>query len=51
MDQVLCDIVDMSSYHMLLGRIWHYDYRDMHDCVKNLITIEKGGRKNSPISL
>ena len=51
MDQVLCDIVDISSCHILLGRPWKYDCRVVHDCVKNVCTIEKGGRDFSLISL
>ena len=48
---MLCDIVDMSSCHILLGKPWKYDCRVVHDCVKNVTTIEKGGRKHSLISL
>ena len=35
-DQVLCDVVDMSSCHILLGRPRQYDCRAVHDCVKNV---------------
>ena len=48
---MLCDIVDMSSYEILLGRPWKYDFRVVHDYVKNVFTIEKGGMKNSLIPL
>ena len=50
-DQVLCDIVDMNSCHVLLGRPWQYDCRAVHDCVRNVFNIEKGGRNFSPIPL
>ncbi len=50
-DQVLCDIVDMKNFHLLLGRHWKYDCRVVYDCIKNLFTIEKGGRKHSLILL
>ena len=50
-DQVLCDIVDMNSCHVLLGRPWQYDCRAMHDYFRNVFTIEKGGRKFSLIHL
>ena len=50
-DQVLCDIKDMNSCHVLLGRPWQYDCRVVHDCVKNVFTIEKGGKKFSLIPL
>ena len=48
-DQVLCNIVDMNSWHVLLGRPWQYDCRVVHDCVRNVFTIEKGCRKFSLI--
>lgn len=44
---MLCDIVVMNSCHLLLGRPWLYDYRIMNDCVKNVYTIVKVGRKDS----
>lgn len=50
-DQMLCDIVDMSSCHILLNRPWQYDCRAMHDCVKNVFTIVKDGRKHSLMPL
>ena len=50
-DQVLCDIVDMNSCHILLGRPWQCNCRAVHDCFKNVFTIEKSGRKNSLIPL
>lgn len=50
-DQFLCDIVDISSCHILLIRLWQYDCRGIHDCVINVITIEKGSRKYSLIPL
>ena len=48
---MLCDIVDMNSCHILLGRPWQYDCGAMHDCVKNVITIVKDGRKHSLMPL
>ena len=50
-DQVLRDIVDMNSCHMLLGRPWQYDCKAMHDYVKNVITIIKDDRKHALIPL
>ena len=44
-DQMLCDIVDISSCHMLLGRPWQYDSRAMYDSVKNVFIVEKDGKK------
>ena len=48
---MLCDIVDMNSFHMLLGRLVQYDCRAMHDCVKNVITIVKDGKKHALMPL
>ena len=44
MDQGFCDIVDMNNFHAFLGISWDYDCRVVFDCVKNVFTIEKGGR-------
>ena len=48
---MLCDIVDMNSCHVLLSRPWQYDCKVVHDCVKNVFTIEKGSKKSSFIPL
>ena len=48
---MLCYIVDMNSFHMLLGRPWQHDSRAMHDCVKNVITIVKDGKKHALMPL
>ena len=48
---MLCDIMDMNSCHIFLGRPWKYVCRDMYDCVNNVFTVEKGGIKFSLISL
>ena len=50
-DQVLCDIVDMKSCHVFLGRPWQNDCRIVHDCVKNVFNFVKGGKKHSFIPL
>lgn len=44
-DNILCDVVSMSSYHVLLGRPWKFDREAIYDYRINLITIEKGGQK------
>ena len=48
---MLCDIIDMNSCDVLLGRPWQYDCRVVHDCVRNVFTIKKGGKKFSLIPL
>ena len=48
---MLCDIVDMNSCHVLLGRPWQYDCKEVYECFKNVFTIEKGGKKFSLIPL
>jgi hypothetical protein len=34
-DDVLCDVVPMHACHLLLGRLWQYDQRAMHDGFTN----------------
>ena len=48
---MLCDIVEMNNCHLLLGIPWQYDCKVVHDCVKNVFTVEKGGWKFSLIPL
>ena len=48
---MLCDIVDMNSCHMLLGRPWQYVCGAMHGFFKNVITIVKDGRKHALMPL
>ena len=51
MDQVLCNIVDVSSCQILLGRPWQYDCRVVYNCVKNVFIVEKGGMNFSLVPL
>ncbi|XP_070011764.1 uncharacterized protein [Nicotiana sylvestris] len=44
-DEVLCDIVPMQACHILLGRPWQFDRKEMHDGYKNRYSFEKDGRK------
>jgi len=30
-EKVLCDIMQMDTYHVLLGRLWQYDRRVNYD--------------------
>ena len=48
---MLCDFVNMKNCHVLLGRPWQCDCRVVPDCLKNVFTIEKGGRNFSLIPL
>ena len=48
---MLCDILDLNNCHVFLGRHWQYNCRAIHDCVRNVFTIEKDGRKFSLIPL
>ena len=37
----------MNSFHGFLGRPWQHDCSVVHDCVKNVFIVEKGGKKFS----
>ncbi|KAF9665304.1 hypothetical protein SADUNF_Sadunf16G0108800 [Salix dunnii] len=43
-DEVLCDMALMKANHILLGRPWQYDRKEVHDKVKNRYTIVKDGK-------
>jgi len=40
-DEVLCDIVHMHAGHILLGRLWQYDRRVIHDGFRNRYSFVK----------
>ena len=48
---MLCDIVDMGNCHILLGRPWQHDCRDMHNFVKNVFVVVKGDMNFSLLPL
>ena len=43
-DKVLCDVVEMDSSHILLGRPWKFDVDATHHCRKNTYSITKDGK-------
>ena len=45
------NILDMNGCHVFLGRPWQYDCRVVHDCVRNVFIVEKGGREFSLVPL
>ena len=42
-DRVLCDVAEMDTCHLLLGRLWQYDVCAKHDGKTNIYTITKDG--------
>lgn len=44
-DSILCDVMDMSCGHLILGRPWQYSRRIIHDGYQNTYVVHKGGRK------
>jgi hypothetical protein len=44
LDEVLCDVVPMHASHILLGRLWQYDRRVIHDGFKNIYSFVKWGK-------
>ncbi|XP_026399202.1 uncharacterized protein LOC113295057 [Papaver somniferum] len=42
-DSVLCDVIDMSSSHLLLGRPWKYDTQAVHNYFDNTYTFHHQG--------
>ncbi|XP_026435080.1 uncharacterized protein LOC113332781 [Papaver somniferum] len=43
-ESVLCDVIDMTATHLLLGRPWQYDVREVHKCFENTYTFYKYGK-------
>jgi len=44
-DEVLCDIVRMNNYHILLGRLWHFERQAIHKGLSNKITLYQKKKK------
>lgn len=42
-DEIWCDVVNMDSCHVLLGRPWQFDRKTKHDGFKNTYTFERDG--------
>lgn len=45
-DEMLCDIILMDGCHILLGKPWQYDRKDLHDGYNNVYTIIKDGKRH-----
>lgn len=43
--QVWCDVVSKNACHLLLGHLWQYDRRVIHDGYKNTYSFVKSGTK------
>ena len=48
---MLCDVLDMSACHILLGRPWQYDKRVKHDGFTNIYTLRHEGKLKDLIPL
>ena len=44
-DEVLCDVVPMEATHILLGRPWKFDRKNLHDGLTNKISFTFHGHK------
>ncbi|XP_026429996.1 uncharacterized protein LOC113326491 [Papaver somniferum] len=44
-ESVLCDVIDMTATHLLLGRPWKYDVGEVHNCFENTYTFYKDGKR------
>jgi hypothetical protein len=48
---VLCDVVLMQASYLLLGGLWQYDRRAIHDGVTNMYSFEMNVRPITLVSL
>jgi hypothetical protein len=44
-DVVLCDVVEMDSCHMILGRPWQFDVDAQHKVRENIYVFFRNGQK------
>ena len=45
-DKILCDLMPMDVFHILLGRLWQFDKKVIHDARSNCHSFEKNGIRN-----
>lgn len=50
-DVILCDVMPMDVCHVLLGRLWKFDQKFIHDGRRNTYTLEKDGTKYTLLPL
>ena len=50
-DKVMCDVLNMSACHLLLGRPWQYDSKTTHDGFANIYTVRHKGKLKDLIPL
>ena len=50
-DVILCDVMSMDVCHILLGRLWQFDWKAIHDGRRNTYTLEKDGNKKTLLPL
>ncbi|CAO2817428.1 unnamed protein product [Amaranthus hypochondriacus] len=50
-DKVLCDVLEMSACHVLLGRPWQYDRKSIHNGYTNTYTVRHEGKLKDLIPL
>lgn len=43
-DKVLCDVLDMTACHVLLGRPWQHDKKTIHNGYTNVYTLRHEGK-------
>ncbi|XP_040948645.1 uncharacterized protein [Gossypium hirsutum] len=46
-DELLCNVVPMHAGHLLLGRLWQFDHRVMHDGYSNCYSFKHIGRNEN----
>ena len=50
-DIVLCDVLEMSACHVLLGRPWQYDRKSVHNGFTNIYTVKHEGKLKDLVPL
>jgi len=44
-DEMWCDIIPMDAYHILLGRLWLFDWEVIHNGYLSAYSFSKEGKK------
>jgi hypothetical protein len=46
-DEVLCDIIPMEFCHIVLGRLWKYEKKSIHDGRRNTYSLKNNGNEHT----
>lgn len=50
-DELICNVIPMDAFHVLLGRTWQFEKRQIHDGRNNTYIFENDGKGHTVVPL